>query len=75
MKKNMERATIERTCRRWLLVATQSVDAGKDSMWSGYSWAYDKMDGLATGLLDLYLFELYDIVNYYKKVASNRMYK
>lgn len=75
MKRETERETIERTCRRWLLTATQSVDAERESVYSGYRWAYDKIDGLATGLLDLYLFELYDIANYYRKVASNKMYK
>ena len=74
MKENMERATIEETCRRWLLVTTIFVDEGRESAYDGYNWAYLKMDGLASGLLNLYQFELYEIVKYYRNIACNRMH-
>lgn len=74
LKKETERARIEKLCRTWLAAAARNVDTEKESVYSAYRWAYNRLSGLAQGFLVLYQFELYAIADYYQDVASHKMY-
>ena len=75
MKNTKElRELVERSCRIYVSTAAWGIDINKESPVSAYGWAYNKLDGMANAYLTIYEFDLYDLVIYYRDIASRKFY-
>ena len=75
LTKEEKRETVIKECRRILRIATQSVDEKRQSIYDAYTWAYDRMFGMADGYLFIQEYELETIAKYYARVADNKVMK
>lgn len=69
------RKKVESKCQRLLEIAAKSVDSKREDVYSAYSWARGKLDGIADAFLMMNEFELYCIARYYYDVADNKISK
>lgn len=67
------RERLEKTCRRILRSAAHWADSDENDKYRAYSWAYDRLDGMYSALMDVYEFDYVELVRNYKQAASTKV--